>query len=81
MKGCRDYFETETHILVHANYDPDLPTNRVNETKLRWEALALMRLGPQRSGNTIVVWHTPQANGNVLDLGFLIGNDDADCCR
>jgi serine/threonine protein phosphatase 1 len=80
IRGCRDYFETETHIFVHANYDPNLPMNRLSETKLRWEALDAARLRPHCSGKTVVVGHTPQANGNVLDLGYLIGID-TDCCR
>ena len=25
LERCRDYYETETHIFVHAQYDPDLP--------------------------------------------------------
>jgi serine/threonine protein phosphatase 1 len=80
IRGCRDYFETETHIFVHANYDPNLAINLLSGTKLRWEALDLMRLRPHFSGKTVVVGHTPQANGHVLDLGFLLGID-TDCCR
>jgi serine/threonine protein phosphatase 1 len=80
IRSCRDYFETETHIFVHANYDPDLPMNQLSDAKLRWDALDVARLRPHCSGKTVVVGHTPQANGNVLDLGFLIGID-TDCCR
>jgi serine/threonine protein phosphatase 1 len=25
VEGCRDFYETETHIFVHANHLPDLP--------------------------------------------------------
>ncbi|MHB1560387.1 MAG: metallophosphoesterase, partial [Isosphaeraceae bacterium] len=25
LKRCRDYYETDTHIFVHAQYDPDSP--------------------------------------------------------
>ncbi len=32
------------------------------------------------SGKTVVVGHTPQRDGMVLDLGFLVGID-TDCCR
>jgi serine/threonine protein phosphatase 1 len=80
IRGCRDYFETETHIFVHANYDPDLAMNRIGSTKLRWEHLDFAQLKPHCSGKTVVVGHTPQANGHVLDLGFLVGID-TDCCR
>jgi len=80
IRGCRDYFETETHIFVHANYDPELSMSRISGTKLRWEHLDANRLRPHCSGKTVVVGHTPQANGNVLDLVYLIAID-TDCCR
>ncbi|HTU25079.1 MAG TPA: metallophosphoesterase, partial [Pirellulales bacterium] len=25
LRKCRDYYETDTHLLLHANYDPSLP--------------------------------------------------------
>jgi serine/threonine protein phosphatase 1 len=80
IRGCLNYFETDTHIFVHANYDHERPMSHVSGTKLRWEHLDLVQLNPHSSGKTVVVGHTPQANGNVLDLGFLIGID-TDCCR
>ncbi len=80
IRGCRDYFETEAHIFVHANYDPDAPPSRFSESKLRWEHLDLNQLRPHCSGKKVVVGHTPQISGDVLDLGFLIGID-TDCCR
>jgi len=73
-----DYFEAETHIFVHANYDPERPMNRISGTKLRWEHLDVNRLRPHCSGKTVVVGHTPQVSGEVLDLGYLIGID-TDC--
>jgi serine/threonine protein phosphatase 1 len=80
IRECRDYFETERHIFVHANYDHERPVSRTSGTKLRWEHLDVNRLRPHRSGKTVVVGHTPQASGDVLDLGFLIGID-TDCYR
>jgi serine/threonine protein phosphatase 1 len=80
IQSCQRYVETETHIFVHANYDPDLPIDRISATKLRWEHLDSVRLKPHCSGKTVVVGHTPQATGNVLDRGFMIGID-TDCCR
>jgi serine/threonine protein phosphatase 1 len=80
IRACRDYYETEKHIFVHANYDHERSMDRIGGTKLRWEALDVDRLRPHRSGTTVVVGHTPQANGTVLNLGFLI-EIDTDCCR
>ncbi len=78
IRGCRDYFETETHIFVHANYDPSFPLNRVSGTKLRWELLRSHECRPHDSGKTVVVGHTPQATGKVLEMGFLVAID-TDC--
>jgi serine/threonine protein phosphatase 1 len=79
IRGCRDYFETESHIFIHAHYDPDRPMSQLSGTKLRWDLLDLDRFRPHCSGKTVVVGHTPQTNGNVLDLGFLMCID-TDCC-
>jgi len=80
IRRCRNYFETQTHIFVYANYEPALPMHRDDGGKVRWEHLDVIRLRPHCSGKTVVVGHTPQRDGMVLDLGFLVGID-ADCCR
>ena len=80
IKGCRDYHETATHIFVHANYDHRLPMDRVGGTKLRWEFIDRAEVRPHFSGKTVVVGHTPQVSGEVLDLGFLLCID-TDCSR
>lgn len=80
IKGCRDYHETATHIFVHANYDDRLPMERVGGTKLRWEFVDRADVRPHFSGKTVVVGHTPQVDGEVLDLGFLLCID-TDCSR
>jgi serine/threonine protein phosphatase 1 len=80
IKAFRDYFETASHIFVHANYDDRLPMERVGGMSLRWEFIDPARLRPHVSGRTVVVGHTPQVSGAVLDLGFLIGLD-TDCSR
>ena len=38
---------------------------------LLWEELQVARAAPHHSGRTVVVGHTPQQNGEILDLGFL----------
>ncbi len=71
-EGCLDFFETETHIFVHANYFPDLPMAEQPVGMLRWESLRDMTPGPHESGRTVIVGHTSQKGGEVLDLGHLI---------
>ena len=39
LEGCLDYFETDTHIFVHANYFPDIPMGEQHVGMLRWESL------------------------------------------
>lgn len=80
IRAFRDYHETESHIFVHANYDHSLPMERIGGTKLRWEFIEPAKLRPHFSGKTVVVGHTPQVSGEILDLGFLICID-TDCSR
>lgn len=80
IRGCLDYFETKAQIFVHANYDHRLPMDRIGGTKLRWEHLDPEGQHPHFSGKTVVVGHTPQVGGEILDLGFLVGID-TDCSR
>ncbi len=71
LEGCWDFYETDTHIFVHANYFPDLPMSEQPVMMLRWESLRATTPGPHNSGKTVIVGHTPQKNGEILDLGHL----------
>jgi serine/threonine protein phosphatase 1 len=70
LKTCRDYFETVRHIFVHAYCDPNLPLHQQKWGGLRWASLPPV---PERhcSGKVAIVGHTPQKNGEFLDLGYL----------
>ena len=65
-----DFFETDTHLFVHANLFPDLPLDEQPELMLFWEFLG----GPvgHESGKTVICGHTSQKSGAVLDLGDTI---------
>jgi len=80
IRGCRDFFETDDFIFAHANYDPDLPMDQQPSLRLRWEHVERDRQRPHVSGKTVIVGHTPQTEGEVLDLGFLLCLD-TDCSR
>lgn len=71
IRSCLPYWETDTHIFVHANCDPDLPISEQPGWKLRERTLMPEEAMPHHSGKTIIVGHTPQLDGDVLDLGFL----------
>ncbi len=69
---CRLFFETDTHIFVHANYVPNVPMQKQSDAYMRWEFLGTEPPAPHCSGKTVVVGHTPQQIGEILDLGHLI---------
>ncbi len=70
LERCVPYFETDTHIFVHANCKHDLPLEQQDGQTLRWLSLCDAVPGPHCSGKRVVVGHTPQPK--ILDLGHLI---------
>jgi len=58
---CQDWFETATHIFVHANLYPDCPLAEQPSYMLHWEQM----LQPVRhsSGKTVICGHTRQRSG------------------
>src|SRR5206468_2195868 len=80
LAGCRPYYETDTHIFVHAGYLPALPLAEQPGEVLRWRVTDPRTAVPHGSGKVAVVGHTPQWSGEVLDLGFLI-DIDTNCVR
>lgn len=68
---CRDYFETDEAIFVHASYHPDRPMPEQDPYILRWEGVQPSRMAPHSSGKPVIAGHTCRTDGEVLDLGFL----------
>lgn len=78
LESCQSYYETETHIFAHANYQPDVPLEQLDDHTLR--SLSLRDYFPPSkhcSGKTFVVGHAPQPE--VLDLGHMLCID-TNCC-
>jgi serine/threonine protein phosphatase 1 len=71
LRRCQDVVETDTHVLVHANYLEDQPWSAQPGYVLRWESLDQRTPGAHQSGKTVVLGHTSQVSGDVLDLGYL----------
>ena len=71
LKTCLDFYETDTHIFVHANYFPDIPMAEQPVARLRWESLRETIPDPHFSGKKVIVGHTSQKKGDILDLGHL----------
>ena len=77
---CRSYYETASHLFVHAGFVPELAMPEQPGLALRWRVTDAAAAVPHRSGKLAVVGHTPQPSGEVLDLGFLVCID-TNCAR
>jgi serine/threonine protein phosphatase 1 len=80
LRSFVPYYETDTHIFVHANYDPWRDMRQQSWTTMLWEPLEPAKARPHYSGKTVIVGHTAQANGAILNLGF-VKVIDTDCFR
>jgi serine/threonine protein phosphatase 1 len=78
LEKCAPYYETDTHLFLHANYNPELPLSQTNNHTLRWLSLREFVPGPHFTGKIALMGHTPQPD--VLDLGHLICID-TNCCK
>ncbi len=73
------YYETETHIFLHACYLPEVPLDHLDGHTLRW--LSLRDYVPNKmhcSGKIAYVGHTPHEE--IMDLGYLV-DIDTRCCK
>jgi serine/threonine protein phosphatase 1 len=80
LTSCRSYYETPSHLFVHAGYVPELALAEQPGLALRWRVTDAATAVPHCSGKVAVVGHTPQPSGEVLDLGFLVCID-TNCAR
>ncbi len=71
-RGLLPHYELEKSIFVHANYDAALPMDQQHDHFLYWTHLSTLMPGPHCSSKRVYVGHTPQASGNVWDLGYLV---------
>lgn len=71
LSSCVSYFETETHIFLHASYVPHCPMPEQPVLALRWESLRCGIPEPHFSGKKVIVGHTRQKKGEVLELGHI----------
>lgn len=70
LHSCKDYYETTDHIFTHAYYVPHVPMHAQPKGVLRWTSLPYVP-EPHVSGKTVILGHTPQLDGEVLDWKFL----------
>ena len=78
LRGCPSFHESDRHIFLHGSYLANMPMERQPLDVLRWDSLKLRQPGAHCSGKTVIVGHTAQRDGEVLDLGYLRCIDT--CC-
>jgi serine/threonine protein phosphatase 1 len=67
-------------LFVHAGYLPELPMDEQPGEVLRWRVTDATTAVRHYSGKVVVVGHTPQGSGEILDQGFLVCID-TNCVR
>lgn len=72
FRNLRPFYETDTEIFVHAGYRPDCGLHATDEMTIYWAHLPLPLPAPHFSGKRVIVGHTPQPEGRVLDAGHLV---------
>ena len=75
MKSCHKFFETDTTAFIHANYQPNAPFAEQDEQVAFWLHLSEYVPAAHVSGKRVIVGHTPQKSGEILDMGHLVGID------
>lgn len=69
-KHTLPFYETDTHIFVHANLVPDLPLADQPEDTLFWDRFD--GRPPHQSGKTMICGHTVQREGHPLNIGHAV---------
>lgn len=72
LEACLPYYETESYIFVHANYWPNRRMEEQSRGTLLWESLDPTWAAPHFSGKRVILGHSVQSSGAVLDLKFLL---------
>jgi len=65
------YYETDQHFFIHANYDYDVNLMDIDSNTALWHSLD-NRPRKHISRKTAILGHTPQMNGKILNLEYLI---------
>jgi serine/threonine protein phosphatase 1 len=72
LRTWGDYYETPSHFFVHGNYLPREILSKQPWQRLRWESLRAMIPAAHCSGKTAILGHTPDKQGEILNLGHLV---------
>ena len=80
IESCLPYYETDDLIFTHANYLPSLPMADQPGHQLRWALFDRKEMRQHMSRKPVIVGHTEQRDGELVDLGFAMCIDTA-CWR
>lgn len=78
-RACLPYYETETHVFVHASLYPDLPLADQPDYMLYWESF--YTASSHYSEKVMICGHTPQKSGIPANRGFAVCIDTNVCRR
>jgi serine/threonine protein phosphatase 1 len=77
IEACLPYYETDTHIYVHAALDGRVPLDRQTDYMLYWEKYYATT--PAQSGKQVICGHTSQKDGLPKHAGHVICIDTWAC--
>ena len=66
------FYETDTTIFVHAGYHHLKAMSEQDDASIYWNHLLPPLPPPHKSGKRVVVGHTPQPSGNILNGGHVV---------
>jgi len=67
-----DFYVEDEFFFTHASYNPTLPFEEQPSDLLRWHSLRDGVPAPHVSGKQVIVGHTANQSGEVLDAGHII---------
>ena len=79
LSACELCVETDSHIFMHACYNPNLELEKQSIDDLLWTSLRDEIPAPHKSGKQAIVGHTSQKSGAILNAGHIICIDTF-CC-
>lgn len=71
LSHCLRFHETDTHFFVHACYDPFSPLADQTDDIVFWQHVNEHPPEPHMNDKVAILGHTPQVDGNILDMGHL----------
>lgn len=71
FRSLRAHHETEKELFVHAGCEPDLPLEKAGDACRYWNHFTEVP-PPHCSGKRVIVGHTPQGSGKVLNHGHFV---------